>query len=100
MVLCTSPHAIVITRIQAVAAPVLAACSTTTRLEPYKQTNAVIEDGDGVVILARRHHSTHEAEQDFVDCISDALAKGRDAIEVHDSPDFLDTLSAVASAWV
>jgi hypothetical protein len=73
-------------------APLLAGCSTTSRLEPYKQTDAVLEEGEGVVILARRHHSTHEAEQDFVDCISDALASGKQEIAVHDSTEFQDML--------
>ena len=70
--------------------PMLAACSTTMRLEPYKQTDAILQAGDGVVVLARRHHATHEAEQDFVDCISDELE--RDDIMVHDSTDFEDML--------
>ena len=73
-------------------AAALAACSTTSRLEPYKQTDAVLEEGDGVVILARQHHATHEAEQEFVDCISDALAGGRQEIVVHDSQEFQDKL--------
>jgi len=75
-----------------IAAPILVGCSTTARLEPYKQTNAVLEDGEGVVVLARRHHSTHEAEQEFVDCISDALASGKREILVHDSNEFEDML--------
>ena len=76
----------------AVAAPIIAACSTTARLEPYKQTDAVIESGDGVVILARRHHATHEAEQDFVECLSDSLAGGKQDIVVHNSTEFEDML--------
>ena len=75
-----------------IAGPVLAACSTTSRLEPYKQTDAVIGAGDGVVILARRHHATHEAEQDFVDCISESLARGDREIIVHNSTEFEDML--------
>jgi len=74
------------------AGTVLAGCSTTTRLEPYKQTDAVLEAGDGVVVLARKHHSTHEAEQEFVDCISKELARGEDEILVHNSTDFEDML--------
>lgn len=70
----------------------LTGCSTTSRLEPYKQTDAVLRDGDGVVVLARRHHSTHEAEQEFVDCISDALASGKQEIVVHSSTQFEDML--------
>ncbi|HEY5665580.1 MAG TPA: hypothetical protein VIV64_02585 [Gammaproteobacteria bacterium] len=75
-----------------VAGPVLVACSTTSRLEPYKQTDAVLEAGDGVVILARRHHATHEAEQDFVECISESLAGGDREIVVHNSTEFEDKL--------
>ena len=76
----------------AMAGPLLLACSTTSRLEPYKQTNAVINDGDGVVVLARKQHASHEAEQDFVDCISDALASTDDNIVVHDSVEFEDMM--------
>lgn len=76
----------------ACAGPLLIACSTTARFEPYKQTDAVLQDGDGIVILARKHHSTHEAEKDFVDCLADALSSGRDAMVVHDSTEFEDKL--------
>jgi hypothetical protein len=73
-------------------ASLLSACSTTARLEPYKQTDAVLQDGEGVVVLARRHHTTHEAEQEFIDCIADALASGKQEIIVHDSTEFEDML--------
>jgi hypothetical protein len=76
----------------AIAAALIAACSTTARLEPYKQTDAVLEEGDGVVVLARRHHSTHEAEQEFIDCIADALGSGKRDIAVHNSTAFEDML--------
>jgi hypothetical protein len=75
-----------------IGAPMLISCSTTSRLEPYKQTDAVLEEGDGIVVLARRHHSTHEAEREFIDCISDALAHGKEDITVHDSTEFEDML--------
>lgn len=74
------------------AAAVLAGCSTTSRLEPYKQTDAVLGEGEGVVILARRHHATHEAEHEFVECISDVLASSKQDIVVHDSDEFQDML--------
>jgi hypothetical protein len=70
----------------------LTGCGTTARMEPYKQTNSVIGDGEQVVVLARRHHATHEAEQRFVDCISDALARGSNGLEVHPSTEFEDRL--------
>ena len=76
----------------AVSLPLLSACGVTARMEPYKQTNVVIGDGDQVVVLARKHHATHEAEEGFVDCISEALARGRDGIDVYSTKEFEDTL--------
>jgi hypothetical protein len=75
-----------------VGVPLLFACSTTSRLEPYKQSNVVISDGEGVVVLARKQHANHEAEQDFVECISDALASGDEGILVHNSIEFEDMM--------
>ncbi len=75
-----------------VLASFLGACSVTARIEPYKQTNSVIQEGEQVVVLARKHHASHEAEADFVECISEALANGRDSLEVHSSVQFEDEL--------
>ena len=76
----------------AVVVPLLSACGVTSRMEPYKQTNSVIGDGEHVVILARKQHSTHEAEEDFVQCISDALAKGSGGLDVHSSKEWEDKM--------
>ena len=76
----------------AVGLPVLAACGVTSRIEPYKQTDAVIAAGENVVILARKQHANHEAEEDFVQCISDSLAQGKNKIEVHASKDLEDKM--------
>ena len=70
----------------------LSACGVTARMEPYKQTDVVINEGDQVVVLARKHHATHEAEEGFVECISESLSRGRDAIDVHPTQAFEDTL--------
>ncbi len=72
--------------------PLLAACGVTSRMEPYKRTDAVINDGDQVVVLARKHHATHETEAEFVECISDALSRGNDGLEVHSSTQFEDMM--------
>jgi hypothetical protein len=73
-------------------APLLAACGVTSRIEPYKRTDAVVHDGEQVVILARKHHASHEAEAKFVECISDALARGNDGLAVHSSTEFEDMM--------
>ncbi len=75
-----------------VLASFLSACGVTARMEPYKQTNSVIGEGERVVVLARKHHATHETEADFVECISEALANGRDGLEVHSTTEFEDQL--------
>jgi hypothetical protein len=75
-----------------VAMGLLNACGVTARMEPYKQTNVVIEEGDQVVVLARKQHASHEAEEGFVDCVSSALARGRNGIDVYSTKDFEDTL--------
>lgn len=75
-----------------VAAPLVASCGITSRMEPYKSSDAVLNDGEQVVVLARRHHATHEAEQDFVECISSALARGSNGLKVHSSTEFEDRL--------
>jgi hypothetical protein len=74
------------------ALPLLASCGVTSRMEPYKQTNAVINDGEQVVILARKHHANREAEQDFIDCISNSLSRGQDGLAVHASAQFEDRM--------
>jgi hypothetical protein len=61
-------------------------------MEPYKQTDSVISKGEQVVVLARKQHANHEAEADFVECISDALARGSEALEVHSSTAFEDQM--------
>ncbi len=71
---------------------VLSACGITARMEPYKQTNSVINEGERVVILARKHHATHETEAEFVDCVSEGLADGRDGLAVHSSTAFENNL--------
>ena len=75
-----------------VLATFLSACGVTARIEPYKQTNSVIREGEQVVVLARKHHATHEAEAEFIECISEGLAKGRDGLEVHSTTVFEDQL--------
>jgi hypothetical protein len=76
----------------AVAAPLIGACGITARIEPYKQSDAVIAEGEHVVVLARKQHSNHEAEEDFVQCVSDGIAKGDDGLSVHASKEFEDKL--------
>lgn len=76
----------------ALVAGIVTGCGVTSRVEPYKQGSAVIQQGEHVVVLARKQHANHEAEADFVQCISTALSKGDKPIEVHASKEFEDKM--------
>jgi hypothetical protein len=88
----TDARALRIRLAAALAVPLLGACGVTTRMESYKQTDFVISEGEHVVILARKQHATHEAEEDFVQCISDSLADGKSGLDVHPSKEFEDKM--------
>tara|TARA_B100000029_G_scaffold507071_1_gene590979 strand:+ start:1045 stop:1752 length:708 start_codon:yes stop_codon:yes gene_type:complete len=70
----------------------ISGCGVTSRIEPYKQSQVVVGDGEGVVVLARKHHASHEAEQRIVDCISEGLSNGDEGLNVHNSGAFEDKL--------
>ena len=72
--------------------PLFASCGVESHLEPYKQTDVVVSKGEQLVVLARKQHSNHEAEEGFVQCISDALAKGDGHLEVHSTKAFEDSM--------
>lgn len=74
---------------------ILSGCGVTARIEPYKETEAFLAEGERVVVLARKHHAGHEAEEDFIDCISNGLASpyyAADGLNVHSSTEFEDKL--------
>src|SRR5690606_1475526 len=85
----TVPRTLVAT---ALLAPLLGGCGITARMEPYKQTTSTISGDEYVVILARKQHSTHEAEAGFIDCLSEALAKVSKGLNVHASAEFEDKM--------
>ena len=78
--------------VAAVLGPLFAGCGVESHLEPYKQTDVVVSKGEQLVVLARKQHSNHEAEEGFVQCISDSLAKGETRLEVHSTKAFEDSM--------
>src|SRR4029078_7178433 len=71
--------------------PLFRACGVEAALEPSQQTHVVVSKGEQLVVLARKQHSNHEAEEGFVQCISDALAKGDSRLEAHSTKAFQTT---------
>lgn len=70
----------------------LPAACVTSQVEEVRQGATGIADGEAVVILARRHHSGHEAEPGFTECISESLSAGKEPLEVRPEQAFLDML--------
>ncbi|OUU78612.1 MAG: hypothetical protein CBC38_07055 [Gammaproteobacteria bacterium TMED78] len=71
---------------------IISGCGVTSRMEPYKATDIIIGEDDGVVILARKHHASHEAETSLINCISNSIGSGSDALQVYPSNEFENTL--------
>jgi hypothetical protein len=71
--------------------PLFAACGVESHLSRTSRQD-VISKGEQLVVLARKQHSNHEAEEGFVQCISDALAKGDGRLEVHSTKAFEDSM--------
>ena len=63
-----------------------------SRIEQVKQGTTVMQDGEAVVILARRHDHAGETESSFTECIEEKLAKGDSALNVHPNKAFIDAM--------
>ncbi len=66
----------------------------TSRIEEFHQTNssAGLADGESVVILTRRDHTTDETETSFRECLHDQLVKGASGINVKREEEFVDSM--------
>lgn len=64
----------------------------TTRVEESKNTATGIMAGERIVILETSYHSGNETEDEFVDCVSKAVQKGRNALDVYPDEEFIDAL--------
>lgn len=61
-------------------------------IEEYRAGTSEMISGERVVVLGRRHNNRYETESSFVDCIGDALARGRNALAVVPERQFVDDL--------
>lgn len=72
-------------------AALLAGCVNAT-VEEVRSGATGMRDHDQVVVLGRRHNNGYETEPDFVACVGNSLASGRDRIAVLPERQFVDTL--------
>jgi len=69
----------------------LSACMT-TRVEESKNSATGILQNESVVIMEASYHTGNETEDDFIDCVSKAVQKGKTPINVFPDEDFVDAL--------
>jgi hypothetical protein len=64
----------------------------TSRVEETKNSATGIADDESVVILATSYHNGNKTEAGFLDCVSDRLDGGQNALNIYPSGKFRDEL--------
>jgi hypothetical protein len=70
---------------------IVSAC-TTARVEDTRQNSTGIQEGEGVVIMARSYHLGNETETKFIDCVGSAISRGSSGLRVVPNYEFVDAL--------
>jgi hypothetical protein len=71
---------------------ILIGACTTARVEDVRVTSTGIEEGEGIVIMARSYHLGNETETKFIDCVGDAISRGSGGLRVIPKDEFVDAL--------
>ena len=71
---------------------ILIGACTTARVEDVRVTSTGIEEGEGVVIMARSYHLGNETESKFIDCVGNAISRGSGGLRVIPHDEFVDAL--------
>ena len=69
----------------------LSAC-VTSRVEDVRQTSTGLNEGEGVVIMAKSYHLGNETEADFIACVGDSIGRGSSGLRVIPNDEFVDAL--------
>ncbi len=69
----------------------LSAC-VTSRVEHIKAAETGIAEGESIVIMAKSYHLGNETEEKFIECVGDAIGRGRDGLRVIPHQEFVDAL--------
>jgi hypothetical protein len=69
----------------------LGAC-VTSRIEDSRQGKTGLEEGEGVVIMAKSYHLGNETENKFISCVGDSIGRGRNGLRVIPNTEFVDAL--------
>ena len=64
----------------------------TQRVENIRENNTGIQEGEGIVIMAKSYHLGNETEANFIDCVGDSVGRGRSGLRVIPNTEFVDAL--------
>ncbi len=70
----------------------LVSACVTSRVEHIKEGSTGIADGEAIVIMAKSYHLGNETEAKFIECVGDAMGRGRDGLRVIPNQEFVDAL--------
>ena len=79
------------TIITAILTLTLSACIT-SRVENIRESDTGINEGEGVVIMAKSYHLGNETEAGFINCVGDAVGRGSSGLRVVPHREFVDAL--------
>lgn len=69
----------------------VSAC-VTSRVEDAREGVTGIREGESIVIMAKSYHLGNETEAKYIRCIENALARGRNGLNVIPNGEFVDSL--------
>ncbi|MFV2090424.1 MAG: hypothetical protein ACC642_07205, partial [Pseudomonadales bacterium] len=64
----------------------------TSRVEHIKEAKTGLNEGEGIVIMAKSYHLGNETEAKFIDCVSDTIGRGKSGLRVIPHQEFVDAL--------
>ncbi len=64
----------------------------TSRVVDARQGDTGINEGEGIVVMAKSYHLGNETEEDYIQCIENSLSRGRAGLRVIPHRDFVDSL--------
>ncbi|MDP6993662.1 MAG: hypothetical protein QGF87_04840, partial [Woeseiaceae bacterium] len=74
-----------------VAGVALSGC-VTQRVENIREGATGLEEGEGIVIMAKSYHLGNETEAKFINCVGDSVGRGSQKLRVIPNNEFVDAL--------
>jgi hypothetical protein len=87
-----TPYKVTRQAVVAILAATLASGCVTARVEHIKEGATGILEGEAIVIMAKSYHLGNETEAKFIDCVGDAIGRGRNGLRVIPNQEFVDAL--------